>query len=266
MIFKNYHDKVRKIGEGKINMKKSALLIVFIIQLLIITVLIMDYNDLLPSYTQSNFDKNVIHTKLGKNVKYDTQRVVLDNISITLREYVYSKVTKSGVCMFAVKGLAAEELESFRAQKNAVFGSGLRLLYGDAGSGTVEQEVVNNTLMICYRFVSTDDGKTPYSDMILVQQDTKVLGQFYLDDCDSNGHEIIEGLKVSSSSAFLSKKLQCHSLKLVFEEGEKVIVANSESMTLGNGESEESKRIWFDEIYNNKKIKAVVFNGKYFEI
>lgn len=54
-------------------MKKSALLIVFIIQLLIITVLIMDYNDLLPSYTQSNFDKNVIHTKLGKNVKHDTQ-------------------------------------------------------------------------------------------------------------------------------------------------------------------------------------------------
>lgn len=119
-------------------MKKSALLIVFIIQLLIITVLIMDYNDLLPSYTQSI--------------------------------------------------------------------------------------------------------------------------------CDSNGHEIIEGLKVSSSSAFLSKKLQCHTLKLVFEEGEKVIVANSESMTLGNGESEESKCIWFDEIYNNKKIKAVVFNGKYFQI
>lgn len=202
-------------------------------------------------------------SELGENGKTDNQSIVVSDLKITLRKYVYSSKLKSGVCIFSVKSTKNRKLEN--SNTDNIEGD-LNVMYGEASSREIKKKSINNTLWIQLKFISEATGKSNYSDKVLLCRTTQAVGEYHLEDCDNNGFIFRNDIKVSSMGISIPQRLQCKNLDVLLEDGEEIhILKDSSCMTLANETSEKRRIFWFDKVCG-KKIKGISVDGKNYEI
>lgn len=202
-------------------------------------------------------------SELGESGKTDNQSIVVSDLKITLRKYVYSSKLKSGVCIFSVKSTENRKLKNIST--NNIEGD-LNVMYGDACSRETKKKLVNNTLWVRLKFVSLAQDETEYSHKILLCHTTQAIGEYQLEDCDDNGYVFHNNIKVSSMGVSVPVGYRCKNLDILLDDGEKIhIIKKSSCLTLKSSTTEESKIYWFDKLCR-KKIKGISVNGKNYDI